>query len=117
MELVALAHEFAANEIRPVAAHHDETEEYPAEVIRKAAAVGLTVYDLPEDHGGGGVESIRTQCLIGEELGWGDAPTIALAVALAFAFGYAFTIVPLRRRGAIEWAMARDARAARTPQM
>ena len=31
-----LAHEFAVNEIRPVAPHHDETEEFPYEVVRKA---------------------------------------------------------------------------------
>jgi len=31
-----LAHDFALNEIRPVAAHHDETEEFPYEVVKKA---------------------------------------------------------------------------------
>ena len=31
-----LAHDFAANEIRPVAAHHDDTEEFPYEVVKKA---------------------------------------------------------------------------------
>ena len=37
--------------------------------------------------------------VIGTSLGWGNAPTIALAVGLAFAFGYAFTIIPLLRAG------------------
>ena len=37
--------------------------------------------------------------VIGTALGWGDVPTIALAVALAFLFGYAFTFVPLIRGG------------------
>ena len=73
-ELVRLAHDFAEREIRPVAPDHDENEEFPAEVIRRAAAVGLTCYDLPEELGGGGVESARTQCLVTEELAWGDAP-------------------------------------------
>jgi hypothetical protein len=36
---------------------------------------------------------------IGTALGWGDAPTIALAVALAFLFGYAFTATTLLRSG------------------
>lgn len=36
---------------------------------------------------------------IGTSLGWGNAPTIALAVGLAFLFGYAFTAVPLLRSG------------------
>ncbi len=35
--------------------------------------------------------------VIGTALGWGDWPTIALAVVLAFAFGYSFTLVPLIR--------------------
>jgi Domain of unknown function (DUF4396) len=37
--------------------------------------------------------------VIGTALGWGNLPTIALAVALAFLFGYAFTMVPLLRAG------------------
>lgn len=37
--------------------------------------------------------------VIGTALGWGTAPTIALAVGLAFLFGYAFTMIPLWRSG------------------
>jgi Domain of unknown function (DUF4396) len=37
--------------------------------------------------------------VIGTALGWGNLPTIALAVVLAFLFGYAFTVLPLRRSG------------------
>jgi hypothetical protein len=37
--------------------------------------------------------------VIGTALGWGDIPTIALAVGLAFVFGYSFTLVPLLRAG------------------
>jgi Domain of unknown function (DUF4396) len=48
-----------------------------------------------------------TGCAIGEVLGlvlatwwgWGNAPSIALAIVLAFFFGYAFTFVPLLRGG------------------
>src|SRR3990170_725743 len=48
-----------------------------------------------------------TGCAIGEVLGmvlgtwwgWGDLPTIALAVALAFFFGYLLTYVSVRRHG------------------
>jgi alkylation response protein AidB-like acyl-CoA dehydrogenase len=86
-QLVELAHDFAANEIRPVARHHDETESYPADVIRTAAEVGLTCYDLPERYGGGGVESTRTQCLIAEELAWGDAPIGSLLASGSFFAG------------------------------
>jgi hypothetical protein len=37
--------------------------------------------------------------VIGTALGWGNLPTLALAVALAFAFGYALTLLPLLRAG------------------
>jgi acyl-CoA dehydrogenase len=86
-ELVALAHRFAAEKIRPVAPEHDENERYPAEVIRQAAAVGLTCHDLPETYGGGGIESLRTQCLIAEELAWGDAPIGSLVASASFFAG------------------------------
>ena len=60
LELQAVAREFAQREIRPVAAHHDETESFPTEVFVKAAEIGLTCYDIPEEFGGGGVA--RTTC-------------------------------------------------------
>ena len=37
--------------------------------------------------------------IIGTALGWGNWPTIGLAVVLAFVFGYSFTAVPLLRSG------------------
>src|SRR6478736_9466153 len=82
--LVALAHAFAANEIRPVASTFDESEAFPSEVVRKAAAVGLTSFDLPETYGGGGIDSVRTACLIGEELAWGDAPIGSVVGSASF---------------------------------
>ena len=72
-ELVALAREFSRNEIRPVAAHYDEIEEVPWEPFHKAAEIGLTCLDLPEEYGGGGVMDLTTACRIHEELTWGDA--------------------------------------------
>lgn len=37
--------------------------------------------------------------LIGTLLGWGNGPTIAVAVVLAFVFGFGLTALPLLRRG------------------
>lgn len=37
--------------------------------------------------------------VIGTALGWGNWPTLALAVLLAFIFGYALTLLPLLRAG------------------
>jgi len=72
--LLATARAFAEQELRPVALHYDETEEYPLEPLRRAAALGLTCYDLPSDYGGGGVERLRDRCAVIEELSWGDSP-------------------------------------------
>jgi acyl-CoA dehydrogenase len=72
-ELVALAHEFAEKELRPVAAAYDQSEEYPWAVLHKAAEVGLTYFHFPEEYGGGGIHSLLTSCKIHEELGWGDS--------------------------------------------
>ncbi|ROO86079.1 uncharacterized protein DUF4396 [Actinocorallia herbida] len=62
-----------------------------------------------------------TGCLIGEvlgmaigtALGWGNAPTMVLAIALAFVFGYSFTLFAVRRAGlsfasAVKVALAAD---------
>src|SRR5256885_10519334 len=58
-DIKALAHEFAEKEIRPVAAHYDETEEFPWPVLKKAHEVGLTpVAVMPEAYGGGGLDTI-----------------------------------------------------------
>jgi hypothetical protein len=40
-----------------------------------------------------------TGMAIGTALGWGNLPTIVLAVALAFVFGYSLTSIPLFRAG------------------
>jgi acyl-CoA dehydrogenase len=72
--LLATARDFARDELRPVALHYDETEEYPLEPVRRAAALGLTCYDLPAAYGGGGVESLTARCAVIEELSYGDAP-------------------------------------------
>ena len=75
------AHEFAAREIRPVAAEYDEREEMPWDLMRKAAQQGFLSYGLPEAYGGGGVTSAVSHMLISEELFWGCAG-IATAIGI-----------------------------------
>ena len=65
-----LAHEFAAKEIRPVAADYDGRSQHPADVIAKAHEVGLMNPHIPEEYGGPGLSAFE-QILIGEELAWG----------------------------------------------
>ena len=72
--LVALARDFALEELRPVALQYDESEDFPHELVRKAATLGLTCYDLPAEYGGGGVSSLRESCRVIEEMAWGDSP-------------------------------------------
>ena len=63
-----MAHEFAANEIRPVAAEFDEREEFPWDVARKGAALGLS----GGAWGGPAADELGiTSLLIAEELAWG----------------------------------------------
>src|SRR4030088_93966 len=78
-EIQQLAHQFAEKEIRPVADHYDETEEFPWPVLKKAHEVGLTpVAVMPEAYGGGGLDVISNM-LVAEELHWGCA---GIAVAI-----------------------------------
>ena len=82
-ELQALAHEFAERELRPIAGEWDEREDYPPDLLARAAAVGLTSYAIPEEHGGGGVGAV-TGALIAEELSWGCAGLAATMQATMF---------------------------------
>jgi len=65
-----LARDFAKNEIMPVAPHHDETGEFPVEVVKKAWEAGLLNTKIPEAYGGLGL-GVFESCLIAEELGYG----------------------------------------------
>jgi len=65
-----LAHAFALNEMRPVAAEHDREGTWPAKVLAKAWDLGLMTTRIGEAYGGGGL-GLLDYCLIGEELAWG----------------------------------------------
>jgi alkylation response protein AidB-like acyl-CoA dehydrogenase len=71
-ELRELAHEFAERELRPIAHEWDEREDCPPELLRRAAALGLTSHAIPVEYGGGGVPAV-TSALVAEELAWGCA--------------------------------------------
>src|SRR3989441_12288978 len=80
-----LAHEFAEKEIRPVAAYHDETEEFPYEVVKKAHRLGLTpAAFLPEEYGGQNLDFL-TELIINEELHWGCAGIAVCIQSMALA--------------------------------
>jgi acyl-CoA dehydrogenase len=71
-EIRRLCRDFAANEIRPVSLAVDEADtEVPWEVWKRAAAIGLTSFMLPEELGGGGMTDCLTGCIVQEELSHG----------------------------------------------
>jgi acyl-CoA dehydrogenase len=64
------AKEFAQEFIRPAVQHHDETGEYPWEVLKAAWENGFMNLHVPEEHGGGGMNCIQG-LLVAEEIAWG----------------------------------------------
>ncbi|HEY4179403.1 MAG TPA: acyl-CoA dehydrogenase family protein [Kofleriaceae bacterium] len=68
--LVSTAREFAKKEVIPKAAHHDETGEFPREILKKAWDTGLMNIEIPEVYGGLG-GSCLDNCLVQEEIAFG----------------------------------------------
>ncbi|PSR20725.1 MAG: acyl-CoA dehydrogenase [Sulfobacillus acidophilus] len=96
LELRKWAHGFAEREIRPVAQEYDEREEFPWEVLKKAAKVGLLAYSIPEEYGGSGVSSLLSSLVIAEELFWGCA---GIATAMG---GIGLAALPIMEMGSEE---------------
>ena len=58
--------EFAESEVRPLAKELDETGQFPHELFRKAAELGLTGVAFPESEGGAGFDHIAYSIAIEE---------------------------------------------------
>lgn len=72
-EFVKLAREFARTEIRPRARQVDDADvESPLDLWASASRLGITSFMLPAEYGGGGVGDLVTQCLVQQELCYGD---------------------------------------------
>lgn len=69
-ELQRMAREFTAKEIIPKATHHDETGEFPREIVKKAWDLGLVNTHIPQDVGGMGM-GVVDGCIVTEELAYG----------------------------------------------
>ncbi|MEM7166740.1 MAG: acyl-CoA dehydrogenase family protein [Planctomycetota bacterium] len=70
--LQELTARFVREEMIPVAAHHDESGEYPMEIGRKAFELGLVNLTVPDQYGGGGLNHMD-EAIITEELCYGCA--------------------------------------------
>ncbi len=64
-----MAHDFAENEIKPVAEYYDQHEEFPWPIVEKALEYGLLSVNISEDYGGPGM-SLLEECIMTEELAW-----------------------------------------------
>jgi alkylation response protein AidB-like acyl-CoA dehydrogenase len=52
------ARDFAQNEIAKVAAHYDETGQFPYETIKKMGELGFMGIEVPEEYGGAGMDTL-----------------------------------------------------------
>ncbi len=66
------ARDFAQNEIAPIAAHFDETGEFPYETVKKMGELGLMGIEVPEEYGGAGLDTL-SYVLAMEEISKADA--------------------------------------------
>jgi alkylation response protein AidB-like acyl-CoA dehydrogenase len=66
--------DFARKEIMPVAAHFDETGEFPTEIVKKMGEMGLMGIEIPEQYGGAGMDTVA-YVLAMEEVAKADAAT------------------------------------------
>jgi acyl-CoA dehydrogenase len=69
-EYQKLARDFTLKEIIPKAAYHDESAEYPREIINKAWDAGLINNHIPEAYGGLGL-GVLDGSIVSEELAYG----------------------------------------------
>jgi alkylation response protein AidB-like acyl-CoA dehydrogenase len=69
-----LARQIARERIAPMAAHVDETEEYPSEQVKLLGQQGLCGLHIAEEYGGSGAGSLAF-CLAAEEVAWACAAT------------------------------------------
>ncbi|HEY69226.1 MAG TPA: acyl-CoA dehydrogenase family protein, partial [Anaerolineae bacterium] len=64
-------HDFCEQEVKPLAAELDETEEVNLKAIEKMGPLGMLGMAIEEEYGGSGVDNICAAIAI-EELGWAD---------------------------------------------
>ncbi len=74
-----LARKFAEEEIRPHVMKYDESQEFPFEIIQKAAELGFMGITWPEELGGAGLTELEAIIII-EEVAKVD-PSVALTIA------------------------------------
>ncbi len=81
-------------------AHHPTSTgtTHPAPAVAPHGMTGLAVVATLHCLAGCAIGEVLG-LVVATALGWGNGPSIVLAVALAFVFGYGFTLVPMLRSG------------------
>ena len=85
LEIRKLVRDFALNEVAPTAAERDEKEEFPHEIFKKMAEIGLCGIPWPEEYGGAGMDFVSYVIAV-EELSRIDASvgvTLSVQTSLA----------------------------------
>ncbi|MBM4119021.1 acyl-CoA dehydrogenase [bacterium] len=72
-----MARDFAQGEIEPVAARLDAEKAFPADILRKAATLGLMGITVPAEYGGAGLDSL-SYILVLEEIAKACASTCVI---------------------------------------
>ncbi len=66
--------EFVERELKPIAAHTDESAEFPWEAVRKGLGLGILGLEVPEVYGGAGMDALSAAIAV-EEIGRGCGST------------------------------------------
>ena len=61
MAVQKMTREFVEKEVIPVAAHYDEIEETPVDLVRKMVRQGFASITWPEKYGGAGMDLVTLQ--------------------------------------------------------
>ncbi len=87
-----LVHDFAQNEVRPVAEELDREKRFPYEIVKKLGDLGLMGMPFPQEYGGGGTDNLSYAIAV-EELTRVDS-SVAITMAAHTSLGtwpvYAF---------------------------
>lgn len=94
--LRTMVRDFATKELEPIAAQIDESNEYPAEQVRKIADLGLMGLTIPEEYEGSGKGRVDF-CIVTEEL-----TRACPAVAGYFRISLSLAISPIIMHGTDE---------------
>ena len=57
-DILDMVHEFAVNDVKPLAATIDQTEEFPMDNVKQMAEMGLLGIPFPEEYGGSGMDTL-----------------------------------------------------------